>query len=168
MSGKPQALWDEIRALYESGRSAYSIARKMTEAGNKISRQGIIKKAKLESWVAGPSIAERRRKASLVTPLTPKEERAVLSALRNGLPREMAAGMAMTNVQSITAWEYAKPNFCLNVRKAEAEFFAARVADLVKASERGDTEAALFLANLSSLTHEDRKEIAASILKSAA
>lgn len=51
--------WNEIKKRWESGETAASIARELTEKGNKISKQAISQKAKREGWKP-PTAATKR------------------------------------------------------------------------------------------------------------
>ncbi len=118
--------WDAIRVRYARGETAYAISKSM---GGKPTRQGIMKRAKRESWMQGNStIPESIKNLSLLQvhnkhprKRTPENVNAILGFMQNGASDEIAAKAAGISPKTLYTWKSDDPEFAAMIEVARAQ-----------------------------------------------
>ena len=118
--------WDAIRVRYARGETAYAISKSM---GGKPTRQGIMKRAKRESWMQGNStIPESIKNLPLLQvhnkhprKRTPENVNAILGFMQNGASDEIAAKAAGISPKTLYNWKLDCPEFATMIEVARAQ-----------------------------------------------
>jgi hypothetical protein len=159
--------WVAIRACWEAGQSAGSLARRFG-----VTRQAVDYRRDRENWTRTPQAeaiattttlqrteqpktARDRALLALDAKRTPAAMQRILDALREGSTRRMAARLARIPESSLRDWLDADHEFAVLAEAAEAEFAAAAVKRVTKAGERGEWRADMALLERHPATRQE-------------
>ena len=147
--------WNEIKARWESGESAYFIEQDLNRKGQKITRQGINARAKRDGWevkangglmaVAAelPTIeADHGRNLSL---RSPERIAGILQALKDGSPHYLAAEANGVPRGTWDGWRRADVELARAADEARLGNLREQVQVIHKAGQRGDWKASQVL-----------------------
>ncbi len=175
---KGTADWKLIKELYQSGLSAPKIEQHPEVKGT-ITRQAILKRARGESWPAGPTEAapiepgKRKGKIKSADKLMPQvsiemrkelransafsdaRARAVFHTYSIGGTKAMAAAMAGVSPQTLERWMDASPSFKIACEQSMLIDAQESVEAVNAAMRRGDWKAADRKLGLNQLTKQE-------------
>lgn len=145
--------WNEIKARWESGESAYFIEQDLNRKGQKITRQGINARAKRDGWIEKANggllaVAEQLPTVQAIgkgidsTKRTPEIIAAVLEDISQGVPEYLAATSQGLGERTLARWKADDEALAYQIKCARAKHLGSRVAVLTKAGDRGDWKAA--------------------------
>lgn len=141
--------WNEIKARWESGESAYFIEQDLNRKGQKITRQGINARAKRDGWElkpAGGLLAVTKDLPSAnpehgLSKGNPETIAAILEALSTGAPHYLAAESAGVSRETWEQWRKQDSELNRLAQQARIGNLTAQVQVLHKAGQRGDWKA---------------------------
>lgn len=148
--------WHEIKARYEAGETAYSIA-----FDYPITKQGIAKRAKMEGWGKGNSdwltVAEQIENV----PTAPNAKSqpvliaGILEAVSKGASETLAAQAAGIDSKTLSRWKSNSPQLSAAIRTARGQVAIERIDSIEQAHKRGDWKAAAYLLERDDTTRDD-------------
>lgn len=143
--------WNEIKARWESGESAYFIEQDLNRKGQKITRQGINARAKRDGWelkpdggfmaVAEASPVTEPKQGRNLDKRSPERIAAILEAISNGSPMYLAAESQGISRDSWSRWCKEDYDLAQQAQAARIGNLAAQVEVIHKAGKRGDWKA---------------------------
>ena len=158
---KPGVDWIEIEERIKNGESIYPISKDYD-----ISRQAIEKRAKKNGWIKTQKVVriarenakvvngEKKVATSSIATMQPKKKHiqrffkdtpetkdAILTLLKEGNPKMIAAQCAGVSLDSLNRWVEKDSDFAVLVRQAESVAVQDRLQNIKKAGDRGDWKA---------------------------
>lgn len=144
--------WNEIKARWESGESAYFIEQDLNRKGQKITRQGINARAKRDGWEIKPDGGLLAVTRDLPTTTvadhginlaarSPERVAAILQGLHDGAPHFLAAEAAGVPRETWARWRKDDPALALQAEQARISNLVSQVQVIHKAGQRGDWKA---------------------------
>lgn len=147
--------WNEIKARWESGESAYFIEQDLNHKGQKITRQGINARAKRDGWGvrADGGLLAVTKDLPTVEPghgrnlslRSPERIAAILEALNNGSPHYLACESNGVPRGTWDQWRRDDVELALAAEQARMGNLREQVQVIHKAGQRGDWKASQVL-----------------------
>ena len=134
--------WERAREMRVNGASLSEIARTIG-----VTRQAVAKRDKREGWL------NQTGEPLPITGIAPK--RAVVMNLRRGCSIKVAAEAAGVHPNTVGNWRRQDPNYDSECRAAISKYGVDRIADLTRASERGDVRATKIALEKHESTRDD-------------
>lgn len=143
--------WNEIKARWESGESAYFIEQDLNRKGQKITRQGINARAKRDGWEVKPAggLLAVTKDLPITDPghgrnamlRSPERIAGILQALSDGSPHYLAAESNGVSRETWNQWRKEDYELARQADEARLGNLRSQVHVLHKAGQRGDWKA---------------------------